>query len=45
MANGTMSMPATYVEPRANDRLKNGFNKWFWGSLFAAALLHFGLIA
>ena len=45
MANGTMSMPATYVEPRANDRLKNGFNRWFWGSLLAAALAHFGLIA
>lgn len=45
MANGTMTVPTTYVEPRANDRLKNGFNRWFWGSLLAAALAHFALIA
>jgi protein TonB len=25
----------------ANDRFKNGFGSWFWGSIAAAALLHF----
>jgi len=45
MANGTMSMPAGYVEPVANDRLKNSFNNWFWGSLAVAALIHGAAIA
>jgi TonB family protein len=44
MANGTMPMPGYYT-PRANDRLKNSFNSWFWGSLLAAAALHFGALA
>jgi periplasmic protein TonB len=41
MANETMPVPMGYVEPRANDRLKNSFNTWFWGSLTAAAAVHF----
>ena len=41
MANGTMPLPAGYVEPVANDRLKAGFNNWFWGSIVAATVLHF----
>jgi len=45
MANESMPMPQGYVEPSANDRLKNSFNSWFWGSLFAATLLHFALLA
>jgi TonB family protein len=45
MANGTMPMPAPYVAPTANDRLKNSFNNWFWGSLAAAAAIHFLVIA
>lgn len=45
MANGTMSMPGGFVEPRANDRLKGSFNTWFWGSLLAAAVVHFAVIA
>jgi TonB family protein len=45
MANGTLPMPGAYVEPVANDRLKNSFNSWFWGSLVAAAAIHFLAIA
>lgn len=29
----------------ANDRFKNGFNNWFWGSIFAAAVVHFMIFA
>lgn len=29
----------------ANDRFKNGFGNWFWGSLLAAAVLHFMMFA
>jgi TonB family protein len=45
MANGTMPMPVEYVTPRANDRLKNSFNNWFWGALLAAAVIHFLALA
>ena len=45
MANGTMPMPGQYVEPSANDRLKESFSSWFWGSILAAAVLHFLLMA
>lgn len=45
MANASMPMPTAYVEPKANDRLKNGFNQWFWAALLAAALAHFALLA
>jgi TonB family protein len=45
MANGTMSIPAGYVEPVANDRLKNSFNNWFWGAIVAASVLHFAAMA
>lgn len=45
MANGTMTMPGGFVEPTANDRLKNNFNNWFWGAIAAAAVFHFLVIA
>lgn len=46
MANGTMPIATGgFVEPKANDRLKNSFSSWFWGSLAGAAALHFGLLA
>ncbi len=45
MANETMPMPAHSYPSTANDRLKNSFNDWFWGSLAAAAVLHFLVIA
>jgi periplasmic protein TonB len=45
MANGTMPMPGAQFPTTANDRLKNSFNDWFWGSLAAAAVIHFLIIA
>lgn len=45
MANGTMTAPAPYVQPTANDRLKQGFGNWFWGGIAAAAILHFLIMA
>jgi len=45
MAQETMPMPSVYVAPAANDRLKNNFNNWFWGSIAGAALLHFLMLA
>jgi len=47
MANGTMPMPGSgaYVEPVANDRLKNASNNWFWWGLILATLAHFALMA
>src|SRR5690606_16687154 len=46
MANGTMPMPgASYVEPRANDRLKGSWSNWFWWGLIGATLLHFAMLA
>jgi protein TonB len=41
MANGTMMAPTPFVQPVANDRLKEGFSSWFWRGLAAAAVLHF----
>ncbi len=29
----------------ANDRLKRSFGSWFWGSMVAATVVHFGLMA
>ena len=29
----------------ANDRLKQSFSAWFWGSMIAAAVIHFGVFA
>jgi len=45
MANGTATLPAPFRHVTANDRLKGSFNNWFWGSLAAAAAIHFLLIA
>jgi len=33
------------LEETANDRLKRTFSSWFWGSMIAATLLHFGTFA
>jgi protein TonB len=37
----------TAIEPveTANDRLKQSFTSWFWGSMIAATLIHFGAFA
>jgi periplasmic protein TonB len=45
MANGTATMPTPFKHVTANDRLKGSFNNWFWGSLAAAAVIHFLVIA
>lgn len=37
--------PDTFVHETANDRFKEGFGKWFWGSLIAATALHFVIFA
>ena len=29
----------------ANDRLKRGFNTWFWSAMIAATVIHFGVFA
>ena len=33
------------VEETANERLKRTFSSWFWGSMIAATLIHFGTFA
>ena len=33
------------VEETANERLKRTFSSWFWGSMIAATLMHFGTVA
>ncbi len=38
------AVPAT-VTMTANDRLKQSFSSWFWGSMIAATLLHGGTFA
>ena len=40
------AVPALEVlEETANERLKRTFSSWFWGSLIAATLVHFGTFA
>jgi hypothetical protein len=43
MATSTLSLPP--LPPTANDQLKDGFGRVLWGSLLAATLLHFAVIA
>jgi len=44
--NGTEGAHAPAVRPRtANERLKDSFSSWFWGSVAAAAVLHFAFMA
>jgi protein TonB len=33
------------VHETANDRLKRSFSSWFWGSMIAATVIHFGVFA
>jgi protein TonB len=37
--------PKVTTPTTANDRFKDGFNNWFWGSIAAAAVLHFMIFA
>lgn len=40
-----MSATGVVLKETANDRLKNAFASWFWGSMIAATLIHFGAFA
>ncbi len=42
--NGSLSLPPLRTAT-ANERLKQSFEPWLWGSLAIAALLHFALLA
>jgi len=40
------AVPAAGVPVRtANERLKDSFSAWFWGSMIVATLVHFGVFA
>jgi hypothetical protein len=39
------AVPAQELERTANERLKDSFSSWFWGSILAATLIHFGVFA
>jgi periplasmic protein TonB len=40
------AVPALEIlEETANERLKRTFSSWFWGSMIAATLVHFGVFA
>lgn len=39
------AVPETAVMVTANDRLKQSFSSWFWGSMIAATLMHGGTFA
>lgn len=39
------AVPSIEAVVTANDRLKSSFSSWFWGSMIAATLIHFGAFA
>jgi protein TonB len=39
------AVPSIETAVTANDRLKRSFASWFWGSMIAATLIHFGAFA
>ena len=39
------AVPSISAAVTANDRLKSSFSSWFWGSMIAATLIHFGAFA
>lgn len=39
------AVTAPEMRATANDRLKSTFNSWFWGSMIAATVVHFGTFA
>lgn len=39
------AVTAPEMQETANDRLKKTFSSWFWGSMIAATVLHFGTFA
>ena len=45
MNDSDFQQEATPSRETANDRFKKSFNTWFWGSVFAATVLHFVMFA
>jgi len=39
------AVPSTETERTANDRLKDSFSSWFWGSMIVATVIHFAVFA
>ncbi len=39
------AVPVMETEPTANDRLKDSFSGWFWGSMVVATVVHFAVFA
>lgn len=39
------AVPTEVFEETANERLKRTFSSWFWGSMIAATVIHFGTFA
>jgi TonB family protein len=39
------AIPSAVVADTANDRFKRSFGDWFWGSMIAATVIHFGVFA
>lgn len=39
------AIPSTTMTETENDRFKRSFTDWFWGSMIAATVLHFGMFA
>ncbi|MGD8321017.1 MAG: energy transducer TonB [Gemmatimonadota bacterium] len=39
------AVPSAEVQPTANDRLKQSFSTWFWGSMIVATVVHFMVFA
>lgn len=39
------AVPDVVMMETANDRLKRSFGTWFWGSMIAATVIHFGVFA
>lgn len=39
------AVPSTETERTANDKLKDSFSSWFWGSMIAATVIHFAVFA
>ncbi|MEX0935902.1 MAG: energy transducer TonB [Gemmatimonadota bacterium] len=44
-AAGPAGTPTDDIFQTANDRLKQSFGSWFWGSMIAATLIHFAVMA
>lgn len=39
------AVPSAETQPSANERLKQSFSAWFWGSMIVATVLHFMVFA